>query len=172
MFMWKMEKLTHGRIKLMKMRKTLFLITLVLSTLSKGAFSQTKEVLELESIKTSLIKKVASLNDSITKVEKKIEALKTKEILGGISDSTLRGFTIKGAKLKKAPDPQGEVSILFAEEKASFVPTNTHSQCRNPLTKHQNNNWIRQCFLFVKMIGQILNCLADSILFLVLFLKY
>ncbi len=121
MFMLKMAKLMLGKIKLMKMRKTIFLLTLVLSTLSKGAFSQTKEVLELESIKTSLIKKVASLNDSITKVEKKIEALKTKEILSGISDSTLRGFTIKGAKLKKAPDPQGEVSILFDEEKEVII---------------------------------------------------
>ena len=105
----------------MKMRKTLFLLTLVFSIFSKGAFSQTKEVLELESLKTSLIKKVASLNDSITKVEKKIELLKTNEILSGISDSTLIGFTIKGAKLKKSPDPLGEISTSFDEEKEVII---------------------------------------------------
>ena len=95
----------------MKMKKGLFLLTLILSILSDGAFSQTKKVLELESLKTSLIKKVASLNDSITKVE----------ILSKVSDSTLKGFTIKGAKLKKAPDPLGEISTSFDEEKEVVI---------------------------------------------------
>ncbi len=121
MFMLRMEKLIRGRIKMMKMKKGLFLLTLVLSIFSEVAFSQTKKVLELESLKTSLIKKVVSLNDSITKVEKEIEALIANEILSKVSDSTLRGFTIKGAKLKKAPDPQEEASILFDEGKEVVI---------------------------------------------------
>ena len=106
------------------MKKGLFLLTLVLSIFSEVAFSQTKKVLELESLKTSLIKKVASLLDSITKVEKEIEGLKANEILSKVSDSTLRGFTIKGAKLKKAPDPQEEVLILFDEGKEVVIIKN------------------------------------------------
>jgi len=121
MFMWKMELLMLGKIKLMNMKKGLFLLTVVLSIFSEVAYSQTKKVLELESIKTSLIKKVASLYDSITKVEKEIEALKANEILSKVSDSTLRGFTIKGAKLKKSPDPLGEISTSFDEEKEVIV---------------------------------------------------
>ena len=44
MFMWKMEKLMLGRIKIVKMKKILFLLTLVLSIISNSAYSQTKEI--------------------------------------------------------------------------------------------------------------------------------
>ncbi len=102
------------------MKKAFILLTLVFCIFF-NAFSQSRSVLELESLKTSLIKKVASLNDSITKVEKEIELLKTNEILSRISDSTLRGITIRGAKLKKSPDPLGEIFATFNEEKEVVI---------------------------------------------------
>ena len=103
------------------MKKTLFLFTLISHFFAISSFSQSKEVLELENIKNSLTKKIASLNDSVSKIEKKIELLKTSEILSTISDSTLRGMTIKGAKLKKSPDPLGEISTTFDQEKEVII---------------------------------------------------
>jgi len=103
------------------MKKRLFLLALVLNIFSIAAFSQTKEILELETLKNSLTKEIASLTDSVSKIQKKIELLKTNEILSTISDSTLRGMTLKGAKLKKSPDPLGEISSTFTEEKEVII---------------------------------------------------
>lgn len=103
------------------MKKTLFLFTLIFHFFAISSFSQSKEVLELETIKNSLTRKIASLNDSVNKIEKKIELLKTSEILSTISDSTLRGMTLKGAKLKKSPDPLGEISTTFDQEKEVII---------------------------------------------------
>jgi hypothetical protein len=98
-----------------------FSLVLLIQIFAFAAMAQSKEVLELEQSKKTLQIKISVFNDSIKKIDSKIEALKANEILSKISDSTLRGFTIKGAKLKKAPDPQGEVSILFDEEKEVVI---------------------------------------------------
>jgi hypothetical protein len=103
------------------MKKKLFLLFLVLYLFSFNGFAQTKEIFELETLKNSLVKKITSLTDSVSKIEKKIELLKTNEILRTISDSTLRGITLEGAKLKKFPDPLGEISTTFDEEKEVII---------------------------------------------------
>jgi hypothetical protein len=110
-----------GKTKILIMKKTLFLLTLVLHFFAVTSFCQSKEIFELETLKNSLTKKIASLTDSVGKIERKIEFLKTNEILNTISDSTLRGMTLKGAKLKKSPDPLGEISTTFDEEKEVII---------------------------------------------------
>jgi hypothetical protein len=106
-----------------------------------------EEVKNYQILKTKLVNQVSLLNDSIKKIDSKINELESKTILKSISDSTLFTFSRKNAKLKKNPDPMAEPikifptsqKVLILDYKEEYFGVCVESQCG-----YMNEMWLEQ----------------------------
>lgn len=114
---------------------------------SSLVYAQSNQISILEKKKMDLQNQIEVLNDSIKKIDHKIESIKTGEIMKSISDSTLRAVTKNGAKLKKAPDPLAEIIFSIDEAREIIIldySNNYFGVCAGNLCGYMSEIWINK----------------------------
>ncbi len=126
------------------MKKIVFFLLLV-SSLAQAQESA-EQIRQLENSKKQISEKILLLNDSIKKIEFKINILKSKEFQKNISDSSLIAIARKGAKIKRTPDVMGEL-ILTLEEDKQVVILDYHNEffgaCAGSICGYMSDIWIK-----------------------------
>ena len=139
--------------------KKIVVILLLVSSLAR-AQEYAERIKQLENSKKQISEKIILLNDSIKRIELKINSLKSKDFQKSISDSSLIAVAIKNAKIKKTPDIMGEI-ILTLDEDKQVVILDYHNEfygvCIGSICGYMNDNWIvrnDKIIEFVKMKKQ------------------
>ena len=139
--------------------KKIVVILLLVSSLAR-AQEYAERIKQLENSKKQISEKIILLNDSIKRIELKINSLKSKDFQKSISDSSLIAVAIKNAKIKKTPDIMGEI-ILTLDEDKQVVILDYHNEFYGvrigSICGYMNDNWIvrnDKIIEFVKMKKQ------------------
>jgi uncharacterized protein YdbL (DUF1318 family) len=128
-----------------------------------NTISQEKEISNLENIKLELANKINKLNDSLKKVDAKINIIKSREIKKMVSDTTLVSTAVKGGYIKKSPNVLGEV-IHRLEEKKQIVILDFidgyFGICNDSICGYMSEMWIEKtekvdAYIKVKKAEQI-----------------
>ncbi len=124
--------------------KKIFIILLLTSSLASSQ-EYVEQIKHLESSKKLISDRIILLNDSIKKIELKINALKSKDFQKLISDSSLVAVAKKNAKIKKAPDVMGEIILTLGEDK-KVVILDYHNEffgvCVDSICGYMSDAWI------------------------------
>ena len=117
---------------------------LLTSSLTRAQES-VEQIKQLESSKKQISDRIILLNDSIRKIDLKINALKSKEFQKIISDSSLVAVAKKNAKIKKAPEVMGEIILTLGEDK-KVVILDYHNEffgvCVDSICGYMSEIWI------------------------------
>lgn len=124
--------------------KKIFIILLLTTSLTR-AQEYVEQIKQLESSKKQISDRIILLNDSIRKIDLKINVIKSKEFQKIISESSLVVFAKKNAYIKKTPDVLGEI-ILTLEEDKKVVVLDYHDEffgvCVDSICGYMNEMWI------------------------------
>ena len=100
--------------------KKIFILIFLTSSLAR-AQEYVEQIKKLENSKKQISEKIILLNDSIKKIELKINTLKSKDFQKTISDSSLVAVARKNAKIKKTPNILGEIILTLGEDKKVII---------------------------------------------------
>jgi hypothetical protein len=124
--------------------KKILILLLVISSFAR-AQEYVEQIKQLENSKTQISEKIILLNDSINKIDLKINALKSKDFQKLITDSSLVAVAKKNAKIKKIPDVMGEI-ILTLEEDKKVIILDYHNEffgvCVDSICGYMSDTWI------------------------------
>ncbi|MNF94551.1 hypothetical protein D3C84_772640 [compost metagenome] len=105
------------------------------------------EINQLEKKRKGFSEKINSLNDSIANIDKKINVIKSKEILKTVKDSTLTAIVSKNAKLRKRPYVMDDIIYTF-EEDTEVLILDYHKEyfgvCINSVCGYVNELWVKK----------------------------
>ncbi len=136
------------------------IIAIIILFSSINLFSQETEISELQKLKQSLTSELGKLNDSLKKVNIQIAALKSKEIIKTVSDSSLISTARKGAYIKKSSNVLGEIITKLTEEKQVVLLDyfeGFFGICTDSVCGYMNEMWIdknEEIYEFIKVKEQ------------------
>ena len=127
------------------MKKILILI--LLNSFILNAQNTDTEINQLEKNRKGFIEKINSLKDSIVNIDKKINIIKSKEILKTVKDSSLVAIVSKNGKLRKRPYAMDDIIFSF-EEDTEVLILDYHKGyfgvCVNSVCGYVNELWIKK----------------------------
>ena len=122
----------------------IFILLLLVSSLTR-AQECVEQIKQLESSKKQISDRIILLNDSIRKIDLKINTLKSRDFQKIIADSSLVAVAKKNAKIKKVPDVMGEI-ILTLREDQKVVILDYHNDffgvCVDSICGYMSESWI------------------------------
>lgn len=125
--------------------KKVFVFLLLTSSLIRGQES-VEQIHRFESSKKQILSKIDLLNDSINKIDLKINALQFENFQKIALDSSLFAIVVKNAKIKKTPDVMGDI-ILTLEEDKKVIILDYHNEyfdvCIGSVCGYVSYSWIR-----------------------------
>lgn len=130
----------------MKLYSTILFLSLLI-IISFKCISQENDISKFENQKAEILQQISILNDSIRKIDLKINAIKSKEFQSMISDSILSATVRKGAKLKKSPEPFGEVIATLLEDKKVVIldySSGYFGVCTDSICGYMSDLWINK----------------------------
>ncbi|MBC7846998.1 MAG: hypothetical protein H7Y10_10940 [Flavobacterium sp.] len=127
------------------MKKILILI--LLNSFILNAQNINPEINRLEKNRKEFIEKINSLKDSISIIDKKINIIKSKEILKTVKDSSLNAIVSKNGKLRKGTNSWDDIIFSF-EEDTEVLILDYHKGyfgvCINSVCGYVNEIWIKK----------------------------
>lgn len=105
------------------------------------------EITQLEKSRKGFVDKIDSLKDSIAQIDKKINLIKSKEILKAVKDSTLTAIVSKDAKLRKRPFPMDDIIYAFKEDKEVLIldyQDEYFGVCVDEVCGYVNELWVKR----------------------------
>lgn len=127
------------------MKKILILI--LLNSFILNAQNINPEINRLEKSRKEFIEKINSLKDSISIVDKKINIIKSKEILKTVKDSSLIGIVSKNGKLRKGPNSWDDIIFSFQDDTEVLIldyHKGYFGVCINSVCGYVNEIWIKK----------------------------
>lgn len=126
------------------MKKFIFLI-IIFSSFT--CLAQETGISELENQKKEVLNYIIILNDSIRKIDLKINAIKAKEIQKMIVDSILKATVKKGAKLRKTASPLGILITSLSEDVEVIIIDYIDGYfgvCTDSICGYMSDLWIKR----------------------------
>lgn len=121
--------------------------TIIILLFYLNVFSQEKEISELENLKFELIGKINKLNDSLKKIDKQINFIKSRDIKNLATDSLLTTTARKDAYIKKTPDVLGEIISKLDESKKIVIMDYIDGYfgiCTDSICGYMSEMWIQK----------------------------
>lgn len=125
------------------MKNLIYSLFLIVCT----AYSQNDEIKKYEVLKLNIQNRIAILTDSVNKIDIKINAIKSRNVIKSISDSTLSSVARKDAKLKKFPSVMSEIVATLGEDKEVTIldyENEFFGVCIDSICGYMNEMWINK----------------------------
>lgn len=106
-----------------------------------------KKLILLRKIKKKISEKIISLNDSIRKIDLKINNLKSKEIMKQFKDTSFVAIANKNFKLRKNPEPMGDILLTLSEDTKVLILDYYNGYfgvCINSVCGYVSDVWIQR----------------------------
>lgn len=128
------------------MKKTIILL-FILNTFILKAQNTNNEINQLEIKRKEYNDKIKSLKDSILLIDKKINIIKSKEIIKSLKDSSIVATVSKEAKLRKKPFPMDDIIYTFKKDTEVLI-LDYHDEyfgiCFDSICGYVNELWIKR----------------------------
>jgi predicted nuclease with TOPRIM domain len=127
------------------MKKLLLII--ILNSIALQAQNNSEEINILEKNKKNISEKIISLNDSIGKIDLRINNLKSKEILKQFKDTSFVAIANKNFKLRKNPEPMGDILLTLSEDTKVLILDYYNGYfgvCINAFCGYVSDVWIQR----------------------------
>ena len=123
------------------------LIFIFFNSLYLNAQNIDNEISQLEKKRKGFTEKIISLNDSIAVIDKKINIIKSKEVLKTVKDSSLIAIITKNGKLRKRPYVMDDIIFSFKEDTEVLIldyHKGYFGACVNSICGYVNEVWIKK----------------------------
>jgi hypothetical protein len=122
-------------------------VFLIITLYALQSFAQKTELTKLEKQKIEVLNQIKILTDSVKGIDLKINIIKSQEIRKMINDSTLNATVSSGAKLKKSPNPLGELITVLTEDKKVIIldyKDGYFGVCTESICGYMSDVWIKR----------------------------